>query len=104
MLAEVFASCLGSGYRAKLVEYPMFDRRLHEALPPANCCVSVGEPGPVLNDGIRDELFEGRRNAGLDSVPSRFAKSQYYERPLYAKPRRCGGENCWGYDRKLCHT
>ena len=28
VLAEVFASYLGSGYRAKLVEYPIFDLRL----------------------------------------------------------------------------
>ena len=27
MLAEVFASCLGSGYRAKFVEYPTSDLR-----------------------------------------------------------------------------
>ena len=28
VLAEAFASCLGSGYRTKLIEYPTFDLRL----------------------------------------------------------------------------
>ena len=61
--------------------------------------ICVWEPGPVLIDGIREKLLEGRRDSGLDVVSSRIAKSCYYERPLNARPRQYGGEYSLGYGR-----
>ena len=74
---------------------PHFWSPAAEALPPANCCICVWEPGPVLNVRIRDKPFEVCRVSGLDGVSSRIAKGHYYERPLHARPRRCGCKHCW---------
>ena len=66
------------------------------ALTPADCCVCIWEPWPVLNDGVCGEPLEGRGDLELDGVSSGIAKSHHYERPLHARPRGCAGENCWG--------
>ena len=66
-----------------------------EALPPANRCICVWEPGSVLSDAICGKPFEGRRDSGLVGISSHFAKGHHDERPIHTKPSRCGGEYCW---------
>ena len=46
-----------------------------EALPPAKCCIRVWEPGPVLNDGVRDKSPEGCRDSGPHGVLSCVAQA-----------------------------
>ena len=98
------SACSGTGLCKLLGKWVPFQARgvphirspTDEALPPADCCVCVWEPGPVFNDGICGEPLKGRRDSGLDGVSSSVAKSHHYTQPLYARPSRCGGEYCWG--------
>ena len=67
-----------------------------EALPPANCCILVWEPGPILHDRVRGKSSEGCRDSGLDGVLSCIAQSHHHQRSLHARPCWCGGKHCRG--------
>ena len=69
-----------------------------EALTPADRCVCVWEPGPVLNDRVCGERLGGRRDSGLVGVSSSVAESHRYKLTLHARPSRCGGKFRWGMD------
>ena len=101
LLVPIHLLCLCMGVRGKWVTceapgIPHIWSPATEALPPAKCCIRVWEPGPVLNNGVRNKSFEGYRDSGLDGVLSCVAQGHHYEGLLQARPSRCGSEHCWG--------
>ena len=75
---------------------PYFWSPAIEALPPANSCIRVWEPGPILHDRVCGKSSEGWRDWGLDGVSSCIAQGHQHERCLHARPCCCGGKHCRG--------
>ena len=96
VFAEAFASFLGSGYRAKLVEYPTFDLRLMKRCIQRTTASVFGSLDPSSKTKFVVGLLKGGGELGLDGVLSRIAKGHRNERPLHARPRQCRGDYRWG--------
>ena len=94
-LAEVFASYLGSGYQAKLVEYPTFDLRLLKRCLQRTGSSVFGSLDPFsLTEFIVNRL-KGR-NSRLDGFSSSVALGHRHPRFVDARARQRGCEHCWG--------
>ena len=85
VLAEAFASYLGSGYGAKVVEYPIFDLRLLKRCLQRTAATVFGslDPFSMIEFG---KSSEGCRDSGLDGVSPCIAQGHHHERSLYARP------------------
>ena len=65
VLAEAFASYLGSGYQAKLVEYPTFDLRLFKRCPQGTASSVFGSLDPFsLTEFVVNRLKGQRLGTG----------------------------------------
>ena len=70
-LAEAFASCLGSGYQAKLVEYPTFDLRLLKCCLQRTASSVFGSPDPFsLTEFIVNRLKGAETRDWMASRPA----------------------------------
>ena len=95
VLAEAFASYLGSGYRANLVEYPTYDLRLLKRCLQRTAAF-LGSLDSFSKAEFVINLLKGAET--WDWLASRPAlqQSHYYKQPLHARFSRCGGKYCWG--------
>ena len=71
VLAEVFASYLGSGYRAKLVECPTFDLRLLKRYLQRTAASVFGKPDPLsMTEFLINRLRGAESRDWMESRPA----------------------------------
>ena len=96
VLAEAFASYLGSGYQAKPVEYPTFDLRLLKRCLQRTVSAVFGSLDPFsLTEFVVNRLKGAESRDWMASLSS-VAQGYHSKRSVLARPKGGGGKHCWG--------
>ena len=103
VLAEAFASYLGSGYQAKLIEYPTFHLRLLKRCLKRTASSVFGSLDPFsLTEFVVNRLKGSETRNWMASRPA-LHKAIITQKTVNARSSQRGWKHCWGMALD-CHT